>query len=67
VDDMYSDVQRRHLIETDASRVAVPLLESLAQAVSRSPHWAAHVAIGDAGLHVFADRVVPCGRRILGL
>jgi hypothetical protein len=63
VDDMYNDEQRLHLIETLATRVIEPLLESLTQAVSHSPHWAAHLAIGDAGLYVFADRVVPCGRR----
>src|ERR1700756_2733011 len=61
VDDMYNDVQRLHLIETDATRVTEPLLESLTQAVSHNRQWAAHLAIGDAGLYVFADRVVPCG------
>jgi hypothetical protein len=63
VEDMYGDEQRLHLIETDANRVTAPLLESLTQAVARSRHWAVHVAIGDAGFYVFADRVLPCGRR----
>jgi hypothetical protein len=63
VDDMYNDVQRLHLVETEATRITEPMLESLVQAISQSRHWAAHLAIGDAGLYVFADRVVPCGRR----
>ena len=60
---MYSDVQRLHLVETAANRVTAPLLEALAHTVARSPHWTIHLAIGDAGLHVFADRLIPCGRR----
>src|SRR4051812_9571450 len=63
VDDMYNDVARLHLIETAASRVTAPLLVALSKAVARSPHWAAHIAVGDAGLYVFADHVLPCGRR----
>jgi hypothetical protein len=63
VDDMYNDRSRLHLVEADAVDVTEMVANALAQALESNPGWGVHVAIGDAGLYVFANHIVPCGRR----
>jgi hypothetical protein len=63
VDDMYNEHDRITLVESDTRHISVALIEALVGNGEAFPGWRVQLSLGDAGLHVFGDKVVAAGRR----
>jgi hypothetical protein len=63
VDDMWNEHDRLSIVECDPKHVKTELIESIGQMACEFPGWRVVLRMGDCGLDVFGDKVIPGGRR----